>query len=111
MMLLLAQGRRDIEKLLTDLQIEARRFGLKLNLDKTKVLFLDETPCRYNVQLEDARVQVLTSEASERYLGGKFTVGAYHATELQNRIAAGWTTFTTFKSEMYSKRCTFVLRA
>ena len=63
--------------MLKDLQAEARKFGLKLNSDKTKVLFLDQAPSRFYVQLEDSRVEVLTSEASERYLGRKFTVGAY----------------------------------
>ena len=97
-LLLLAQSPRDIGKLLRDLQAEAKKFGLKLNSDKTKVFFLDQAPSRFYLQLEESRVEVLTSEASERYLG-------------RNRISAGWAAFTTFKSELCSKRCTFAQRA
>ena len=50
-LLLLAQSQRDIEKMLNHLQIETSKLGLKLNAEKTKVLFVADAPRNWEVQL------------------------------------------------------------
>ena len=75
--------------MLNDLQSEARKYRLKLNADKTKILFIDGEPSRFYAQLQQSRVEILGRGASERYMGRQFTVGHCHRMEVENRISAG----------------------
>ena len=56
-------------------------------------------------QLELPPIEVLKEGVAERYLGRKLTLDDYHATELANRISAGWAAFTKNKVALCDQKC------
>ena len=101
---LFAQQRSDIEKMLRHLQDCSVKFGLQINFDKTKVLTFDELSRGCSaVRVGSADVAVLAETDAEKYLGRKLSLGEMHEVELDNRLAAGWAAFHKHKAELCSK--------
>jgi hypothetical protein len=101
---LFAQQRADIEKMLQHLSVYAAEFGLEINFDKTKILTWDSlVKGRQIVRVGEHNVTILTEMQSEKYLGRKLTLHMTHETELDNRLAAGWAAFHGHKGELCNK--------
>ena len=92
--LLIGQSKADIRKMLLQFEESARRFGLKLNFDKTQVLAQRRWSkgCQH-ICTGNSRVQILNEDASERYLGRTFCLRDGHRAEHQHRISSAWAGF------------------
>ena len=95
--LLFAASPSDAAKMISDLDQEASKFGLKLHLGKT-VLLTNRVANRPSVvKSRGLSLKVVASDESERYLGRKLSTTEYHAAEFANRLASAWAAF--FKSK------------
>ena len=84
---LVAQSKADIKKMLNDFAAQAEKYGLKINFDKTKVMTWDHFGHGCGpVQVGDSYVQILGEDKSEKYFGRKLSFKNHHYTEIQNRI-------------------------
>jgi len=102
--ILVAQQRADICKMLRDLDAASAKFGSKINFLKTKVMTWDSlSGAHESVDVFGQSVAILQEEKAERYLGRKLAFSGCHAKEVANRIAAGWAAFSKHKSELCSK--------
>ena len=100
--LMFARTKADIGKMIRHLQEESAKYGLKMHLGKTKILSLSAHAAA-SMRIGPDLIQILGITESEKYLGRKLCLGTMNATELANRIAAGWAGFMQFKSELCSK--------
>jgi hypothetical protein len=89
--ILVAQTKGDIRKMLNDFADRASHYGLKINFSKTKVLTWDciASGCE-SLRVGASSVQVPREDESERYLGRKLTFKDHYEVELANRTAAAW---------------------
>ena len=102
--ILIAQQRSDIKKMLADLTTVSSKYGLKLHYGKTKVMTwrsLVKPPSSILVGTND--IEILDQAAAERYLGRKFCFEDSQMIELKNRLAAGWAAFHKHKGELCNK--------
>ena len=102
--ILVAQSKSDVTKMLQDLATFSAKYGLKLHFGKTKIMTwnaLSQTDV--SVSVEGQCVTILDEATAERYLGRKLAFRNCQATEIANRIAAGWAAFTKHKSELCCK--------
>ena len=91
--LLFAASPSDAAKMISDLDQEASKFGLKLHLGKT-VLLTNRVANRPSVvKSRGLSLKVVASDESERYLGRKLSTTEYHAAEFANRLASAWAAF------------------
>ena len=87
--LLLAGCKKDVARMIADLEAEARKYGLKMHMGKTVVL--TNACARPNsIRCAGHDVRALQQGESEKYLGRKLSLDDFHNTELTNRLAAGW---------------------
>ena len=104
--LLMAQSKQDACKMLGHLQKEAAEYGLKINVDKTKIFTWNHLSNGHgSVVVGGQNVEVLDETTAERYLGRQLCLRDSQETELRNRIAAGWCSFHKHKAELCSKHC------
>jgi hypothetical protein len=104
--LLFAHSKQDLAKMIAHLQSEAGKYGLKLNLGKTKILTNTPGALRpTSLEIGGISVQVLQDGEGERYLGRKLCLDSYHSIEISNRIAAGWAAFHKNKVALCNKSC------
>ena len=101
--LLLACCRRDVSRMVTDLDEEARKYGLKVHLGKT-VILTNVLPRPMSIQCSGQNIRVLQEGEAEKYLGRKFSLDDYHNVELSHRIAAGWAAFRSLKHVLCDRR-------
>ena len=109
--LLFANSSSDLTKMIAHLRDESARYGLRMHLGKTKILSNippEERP--ESLKVGATSIEVLKEGAAERYLGRKLTLDHYHATELANRISAGWAAFTKHKVALCDQKCHLRLR-
>ena len=109
--LLIAQSPADVRKMIEHLRCEAAKYGLKINMDKTKVLTNTDLQRPRPIHVSGEVVELIGREGSERYLGRKLCLGEYHQTELDNRLRGAWAAFTKFKCVFKSRAYTFRLKA
>ena len=103
--ILVAQSRSDIAKMLHHLQKSAAKFGLKIHFGKTKVMTWNSLAhSRPSVSVGGESVTILDEAASERYLGRKLAFQSCQEVEIANRLAAGWAAFTKHRSELCCKQ-------
>ena len=98
--LLLAHSRRDITRMISDLAIEAEKYGLKLHMGKTNILTM-ATDVPRQALINGEAVKIL--KGGERYLGRKLALDEYHETEFRNRLSAGWASFMKNKDILCRK--------
>ena len=81
--------------MLQELSDETRRMGLKMNIAKTKVMVVDNTPINVNnVLIENVTGYV--------YLGQHYSLKEKNQDkEIQRRIMAGWAAYATFPSPTF----------
>ena len=101
--LLFASSPSDAAKMISDLNRESSKFGLKLHMGKTAVLTNRETNCPTTVSCRGQSLKVVSKDETERYLGRKLSMIAFHGTEFANRLAAGWAAFFKLK-EVFCNR-------
>ena len=102
--LLFANSSPDLTKMIAHLRDEAAKYGLRMHLGKTKILSNippEERP--ESLKVGATSIEVLKEGVAERYLGRKLTLDHFHATELANRISAGWAAFTKHMVALWSK--------
>ena len=89
---------QELQQRLQELSDESRRMGLKMNIAKTKVIVVDNTPINVNnVLIENGQGYV--------YLGQHYSLKEKNQDkEIQQRIMAGWATYAKhrdiFKSNL-----------
>ena len=89
---------QELQHMLQELFDESRRMGLKMNITKTKVMVVDNTPINvYNVMIENVQGYV--------YLGQYYSLKENNQdNEIQRRIMAGWAAYAKhrdiFKSNL-----------
>jgi len=85
--ILVAQSKADVAKMLHHLHVCSAKFGLKINRSKTKVLTwnFESSGCR-EISLAGDRVAVLDQCDSEKYLGRKLAFESCMEVEIANRL-------------------------
>ena len=89
---------QELQQMLQELSDESRRMGLKMNITKTKVMVVDNTPINVNnVLIENVQGYV--------YLGQQYSLKENNQDkEIQRRIMAGWAAYAKhrdiFKSNL-----------
>ena len=102
--LLVAQSKSDLVKMLTHFSDRSSVYGLKLNYDKTKILTWDRLRRGCSaVTIHGRQVEVLAENQAEKYLGRKLCFQNSQATELNHRLACAWASFHKHKSELCGK--------
>ena len=102
--ILIAQQRSDIGKMLRDLSDHAAKFGLRINFTKTKIMTWNALAGNAApIDIYGKDVSILDEAVAERYLGRKLCFQDSMQTELDNRIAAAWGSFHKHKSELCGK--------
>ena len=102
--LLIAQSRQDIQKMLQDFANQVLKMGLKIHLGKTKVLanvFAGES--LRAIRVNGVTIQVASIMDYEKYLGKCLCLGEFHATEVEQRLRCGWAAFMKFRKELTGK--------
>ena len=99
--LMFSRSRGDMVKMISELSREAKKYGLKIHMGKTKVM--TNATIRKPLCCEGAIFDVLEPNASERYLGRQLSMQEYHRTELVNRIKCGWKAFFKFKDALCNR--------
>jgi len=102
--ILVAQQKSDIQKMLQDLSTISAQYGLKMHFGKTKVMTWSclSGSCS-SVSVDEKEVQILAENCAERYLGRKLCFEDSQLIELRNRISAGWAAFHKHKAELCCK--------
>ena len=102
--LLVAQSKSDLVKMLTHFSKQASYYGLKLNYDKTKVLTWNHLSQGHSsIIVGDQAVEILAEDKAEKYLGRKLCMFKCQEAEFNNRLACAWASFHEHKSELCGK--------
>ena len=101
--LLIADSRARLKKMLEGLQDESAKTGLNLHPDKTKVL-TNATISDSQLRINNDYVEIIPHKESVKYLGRKLCMTGMHEAELDNRIRAAWATFTRHREELTNKK-------
>ena len=91
--------------MLEDFAKEALKFGLKLNIAKTKVLTTETTPLLLQkpLRINGFPVQITPPTQSATYLGKYLCMENCHGAEVDHRIRCGWAAFTKYKHEFLGR--------
>ena len=105
--LLIAKTLPQLQKMLGDIITEARKRGLELHPDKTKILSntvrrTGRSAAKY-ADVEGLRIEILPHDGSVKYLGQKISFSDPHQIELENQIAAAWRSFMSLKRDYTNK--------
>lgn len=77
--------------MLHDLHVDSRRFGLKINREKTKMLKNNAANQKHVIMLEGVEIEI---EENYGYLGQITSLqDSNQAKEIQRRIQLGWAAF------------------
>ena len=89
--LLFANSSPDLTKMIAHLRDEAAKYASKCISGKRKFFRISRQKSDpESLTVGTTSIEVLKEGVAERYLGRKLTLDNYHATELANRISAGW---------------------
>ena len=104
--LLVSHSLESIAKMIAHLSIEAKRSGLALHPDKTKILhnnwtWLKNIPTY--VHANGVQIEVLRVDETTKYLGRKLCFSDPHRVELESRISNAWKKFYALKQELTGK--------
>jgi len=110
--LLVATSLPQLSSMIADLSVEARKTGLQLHPDKTKIMHNDcrttdgppqrRTPS--NIKVLNMTIDILPTHDSTKYLGRQLSFQDPHRTELENRISFAWRRFYGLKQELTGHR-------
>ena len=109
--LLISQSLSDARKMVDNLVDIAATYGLKFNLDKTKILATSRCPAGHVNLASGGCMEILGPDGSERYLGRRLCYNDHHQMEVRNRMGAAWSAFAKFGSVFKSKSYPFMVKA
>ena len=102
--ILAAQSKNDVRKMLTQFADAASHYGLRLHFGKTKIMTWDSLAAGCtSIRVGQNEVSILREDEAEKYLGRKLCFRSLKEVELQNRLSAGWAAFHKHKGELCSK--------
>ena len=95
---------QELQNMLQELSDESRRMGLKMNIAKTKVVVVDNTPINVNnVLIENVQGYV--------YLGQHYSLKEKnHDKEMQRRIMASWAAYMTKHRDIFKSNLAICLK-
>ena len=102
--LLFSSSPSDAAKMISDLKNEAAKFGLKLHMGKTVVLTNRAVGRPATISCAGQDIKVASPDDTEKYLGRKLSISAYHHTEFGNRLASAWAAFFKSKEVFCNKK-------
>ena len=100
--LLFATAKEQLHKMMCDFKRSTEKVGLKIHPGKTKILSIQSSSTRKEMEIDNIKVEILTREESTKYLGHMVKKQQQETTEIKNRIRAGWATFYKYKQELTS---------
>ena len=103
MLLFASSKKKQLKCMLEDLVKRTKDVGLEIHLGKTKILnnMLDDgRDSSEGIDIGRETIKILALDESTMYLGRKLTLGSYHDTEIDHRIACGWAKFNQYKKEL-----------
>ena len=106
-LLLFGAKPQHLKVMLSDLVVAARRRGLELHPDKTKIITNATRRQRSGMRSMDVvgmQIEVLPSGASIKYLGKMITFDHSTREEIGNRIKNAWAKFHSLKDELTSRK-------
>ena len=104
--LLLSHSLESIAKMIAHLSMEAKKSGLVLHPDKTKILHNNWAKTRNiptHTNANGMQIEVLKTDETTKYLGRKLSFSDPHRVELESRISCAWRKFYVLKHELTGK--------
>ena len=105
--MLVARTLPQLQQMLHDMKIASSSCGLSLHPDKIKILSNATRRTgrtrQNHVDVDGLHIEILTLNATTKYLGRKICFENNHDVELQNRLRAAWAKFSTNKQELTSR--------
>ncbi|KAI5755358.1 hypothetical protein M8J77_016188 [Diaphorina citri] len=103
----LAESEEELQRMLVNIHETGIRYGMKINVGKTKVMRVGKTEERVNIKLEG---ESLEQVENFKYLGGKIYSNGSCTTEIRSRIAMGKTAFMKVQDLLTARRIPLKLR-
>ncbi|KAI5743600.1 hypothetical protein M8J77_020048 [Diaphorina citri] len=103
----LAESEEELQRMLVNIHEAGIRYGMKINVGKTKVMRVGKTEERMNIKLEG---ESLEQVENFKYLGGKIYSNGSCTTEIRSRIAMGKTAFMKVQDLLTARRIPLKLR-
>ena len=101
--LLIGRSLSQVRSMLEDLITEAKKYGLEVHAEKTKVV-TNKVPTGTNyMEVLGQKFEILSDTASTNYLGREVNLHEPGQTEIENRMKSAWAKFAKFKFS-----CSFV---
>ena len=100
---LFASSKYQLKCMLEDLAKRTKDVGLEIHLGKKKILNNmpdNERDSSGGIDIGGETIKILPLNKSTMYLGRKLTVGDYHDTEIDHRIACRWATCNQNEKEL-----------
>ena len=104
---LFASSKEQLQKRLCDFKRSTEKVGLRIHPGKTKILSNQSSNIREEIEIDDIKVKIWTSEENTKYLGQMMTFQQQETTEIRNRIRAAWATFHKCRQELASRTYRF----
>ena len=101
---LAASSRRDISKMIADLEKHAANYGLKIHMGKTVILTNCHAKRPRTIRCGTADVNVLPRGGAVKYLGRMLSIEQPNQIEVANRTSAGWATFMRLKAVLCNQK-------
>ena len=107
-LLLLAATRADVRQMLGDVVIAAKKRGLQLHPDKTKILCNTSQrrgrAAQTSITVEGMNIEVVPFAGSVKYLGSILTFDEPMRAEIDHRVSMGWKKFMSPKEELTTNK-------
>ncbi|KAI5746408.1 hypothetical protein M8J77_003278 [Diaphorina citri] len=103
----LATSERALQVMIDNINEAGKRFGMKINAGKTKVMKIGKTERRINLTLEGQRLEQVENF---RYLGGLIKSNGSCTEEIRSRIGMGKIAFEKVKDLLTTRRIPLKLR-
>ena len=103
---LATEKNEDLQNMLSDLNKESNKVGLKMNKGKTKVMFNDKAN-KGTIRIDEEALEEVNEYI---YLGQLITLGKGHEPEIKRRITLGWKAFSKYKDVLKCKKIPMCLK-
>ena len=90
-----------LQRMMCDFKRSTEWVGLKIHLERTKILSNQNSNRRREVAINNIKVEVLPVHGCAKYLGKKLQ--QQETTEIRSRIRAAWASYYRYKKELTSK--------
>lgn len=103
----LAKSERELQSMIDNINVAGKRYGMKINAGKTKVMKIGKIEGRIQLTLEGKQLEQVESF---RYLGGIFKSNGSCKEEIRSRIGMGKIAFEKVKDILTAKKIPLKLR-